>query len=476
MNHSKVLSVMCGVALAFGTVSAVQAKTIRIGIGHQSMVTNTVSGGIVLEKLDLIPKYLPKTGKYADTDYEFEFKDYTSGPPITNQMMAGKLDFGVMGDYPLIVNGAKFQAGGNAESRFIGVTGYNAEGTGNAIVVPVSSSAQTLADLEGKNISTPVGSAAWGMTLKALSDAGLTGKVNILNQSPPVGAANIAAGKIDAHADFCPWSEIMEYRGTGRKIFDGSQAGVPTFHGIVVRAEYAKEYPEVVVAVLRATLEAQKWIQDAPVMAAEKVSDWTGVEKEVLYLYFSEGGITTMDASIKPEWIEAMKYDHALLKKEKNIPDLDFGAWVDSSYIEEAYAQADMDYPQAVATLVKPEPDNSMLKAAQMWVEGKGILEYDSVVAMLEAYQSALSAGEDVAATYVYDGKTGLKMFGKVAFYIKDGDDYVAYMHREDAAQNSSADRVYSYQEALKSMVVNGAAWPASKTVSGRVEIRGEMQ
>src|SRR5690606_24638286 len=90
----------------------VVAETIRIGIGHQSMVTNTVSGGIVLEKLNLIPKHLPTTGKYKDAKYDIVFRDYDSGPPITNQMLAGKLEFGVMGDYPLIVNGAKFQEAG----------------------------------------------------------------------------------------------------------------------------------------------------------------------------------------------------------------------------------------------------------------------------------------------------------------------------------------------------------------------------
>ena len=52
-------------------------------------------------------------------------------------------------------------------------------------------------------------------------------EVSLKNQSPAVGAANIAAGKIAAHSDFCPWSEIMEFRGTGRKIYDGSEAGVP---------------------------------------------------------------------------------------------------------------------------------------------------------------------------------------------------------------------------------------------------------
>lgn len=265
------------------------AERITIGIGHQSMVTNTVAGGIVLEKLGLIEKYLPTDGDYADAEYEIIFRDYDSGPPITNQMMAGNLEFGVMGDYPLIVNGANFQATGRHETRFITVTGYNRQGTGNGIVVPVASDVHSLEELAGKRISTPVGSAAWGMTLKALRDAGLDGQIAIVDQSPPVGVANIAGNRIDAHADFGPWSEVMEFRGTGRKIFDGSEAGVPTFHGIVVRKAFADRYPEVVEAVLQATLEAQQWIREDPMRAATQLSEWTGVAKEVLYLYLSEG-------------------------------------------------------------------------------------------------------------------------------------------------------------------------------------------
>ena len=134
---------LCGSLALFA--GAVSAETIRVGIGHQSMVTNTVSGGIVLEKLDLLKKHLPTTGKYEGVKYDIVFRDYDSGPPITNQMLANKLEFGVMGDYPLIVNGAKFQETGRQETRFIGVTGYNLRGTGNGIVVPINSMGQALA-------------------------------------------------------------------------------------------------------------------------------------------------------------------------------------------------------------------------------------------------------------------------------------------------------------------------------------------
>lgn len=433
-NRKKLLAIALSTAL-FSSFTC-SAETIRIGIGHQSKVTNTVTGGIILEKLKLVEKYLPTTGKYKDADYDIVYRDYDSGPPITNQMLASKLDFGVMGDYPLIVNGAKFQETGKDQSRFIAVTGYNLKGTGNAIVVPVDSPAQSIQDLAGKAISTPVGSAAWGMTLKVLDDAGLTDKVTLVNQSPPVGAANIAANKIDAHADFCPWSEIMEFRGTGRKIFDGSEANIPTFHGIVVRDAFAKKYPELVDAVLKATLDAQKWVENDPLNAAIKVSEWTGVEKEVLYLYFSNGGITTAEASIKPEWIDAMKYDHGLLQKQKSIPDLDFDSWVDDSYIRKAYAEMGIDYDAAVANVVSPKPGSPGLKPAEIWFADDGLVAYDSISEMLNAAETAKTQGKEIYSTYVYDNPTGLKLFGKMAYLVK-GDDgkVVAFMKKSDSDQ-----------------------------------------
>ena len=88
-------------------------------------------------------------------------------------MLADKLDIGIMGDYPLIVNGAKFQATNSLRSLYVAGTGYNLRGSGNGIVVPVSSNIYSIEDLKGKSISTPIGSASWGMLLKAMQDANI---------------------------------------------------------------------------------------------------------------------------------------------------------------------------------------------------------------------------------------------------------------------------------------------------------------
>lgn len=429
------------------------AETITIGIGHQSTVTNTVPGGIILEKLALLEKHLPKDGKYKDADYKVIYRDYTSGPPITNQMLAGKLAFGVMGDYPLIVNGAKFEETGRSETRFIAVTGYNLKGTGNGIVVPVESDVYSLDQLKGQAISTPVGSAAWGMTLKVLRDHDMIDSVEIKNQAPPVGVNNIAQNKIAAHSDFCPWSEVMEFRGTGRKIYDGSEAGIPTFHGTVVSTKFADQYPELVQAYLNATLEAQDWINADPMLAATKVSEWTGIEKEVLYLYFSKGGISTFEASIKPEWVDALKYDHNLLVAEKDVPPLTFSKWIDHTYVKAAYEARGMKYDELLKTMVTPVVDDKDLAPAEIWVDGSGIKSYDSVAAMTEDYTALEKAGKKINAAYVYDKATGLKLFSKVAFYVKQSDgELMAFMKKGDAEKAKGSGTLASWSEVLSSV------------------------
>lgn len=424
---------IAALTLSLSFSGVVSAETIRIAVGHQSKCTDTYSAGIILKELKLVQKYLPKTGKYKDVKYEFVWKDYSSGSPITNQMLANKLDFGVMGDYPLIVNGAKFQATKSLETLYISGTGYNQRGSGNAIVVPVNSKVQTLADLKGKTISVPVGSAAWGMTLKALQDLGIRDQVTIKNQSPPVGAANIAQGKIDAHGDFCPWSEIMEFRGTGRKIFDGSEAGVPYLHGVVVRKDYADKYPEVTVAFLKAVIAAGDWVREDPVRAATKLEKWTGVEREVQYLYFSEGGALTLEPTLKKEWVDALKFDHTVLVKEKAIPPLDFNKWIYDGYIKQAYKEMGLDYEKDLKYTRIAKEENMKLPPAEIWHAKKGIIKYDSVAKMVKAAKKYKADGT-LRASYVYDNTTGLKIFGKIATYVKaKNGSLMTFMRKADA-------------------------------------------
>src|SRR5437868_5567925 len=138
--------------LATFTAGAAHAETIRIAIGTQDTTINCATGGLLIRELKLLEKYLPHDGKYASAQYDIEWKNFTSGAPLTNEMVAGKLDLGSMADFPGSFNGAAFQKAGK-QSLFITVLSGSTTGSGNGIVVPRASTVQSLAELKGKTIS-----------------------------------------------------------------------------------------------------------------------------------------------------------------------------------------------------------------------------------------------------------------------------------------------------------------------------------
>jgi NitT/TauT family transport system substrate-binding protein len=471
MRSETLAAIVAFAALALAAAPDAASETIRIGIGHQSMCTDTYSGGITVKQLGLLEKHLPRTGKYAGVKYDIVWEDYTSGPPITNQMLAGKLDIGVMGDYPLLVNLARFQETQSLRSVVVSMTGYNMHGSGNSIVVPAEAPIHKFEDLKGKRVSVPFGSAAHGMVLKALVDRGLGPDFfTLINQSPPVGASSIQEKKIDAHADFCPWGELLEFKGFGRKIFDGSQTSVAYLHGPVVRKDFVDKHPAIVVAYLKAVVEANDWITRHPEEATTKQEQWTSIPKEVLYLYFGRGGFLTLDATIKPKWVEVLKYDATVLQKMGIVKQIDVEGFIDDRLIREAYRELGRDYAKDQKTMVagtspmegKDAASGAPIKdpraAAELWVKGEPIKPYGSLAALMTALREAEQAGRTVNAAYVFDLSTGLKLFAHRAFYVAGGSTRVApvslvafaWKDEAEAFAAKHGGKVFSLAEAKK--------------------------
>jgi NitT/TauT family transport system substrate-binding protein len=115
----RLVATVAGLALAITGLNA-SAETIRIAIGTQDTTINCATGGLLIRELGLLDKYLPHDGKYKDAKYEVEWKNFTSGAPLTNEMVAGKLDFGAMADFPGSFNGVAHLDAGK-RSLFISV-------------------------------------------------------------------------------------------------------------------------------------------------------------------------------------------------------------------------------------------------------------------------------------------------------------------------------------------------------------------
>lgn len=455
-----------GIVFLFYIGQSQARTTLSIGIGTQDTTTNTVTAGIVIKQLNLLDKYLPKTGKYKDIDYAISWQNFTSGPPITNGMIADKIQIGMMGDYPLLVNGATGQQTNN-NTQLIAVIAYNAFGGGNGIVVPKDSPYYDLADLKGKTVSVPFGSAAHGMLLLALKSRGLPDDFwHLVSQSPEVGSTSIQEKRIDAHADFVPFAELFPFRGFARKIYDGAELRQPTLHGIVIRKDFGEKYPEVVVAYLKAMLEANDWLRKNPQLAAEKIADWTHIDKEVVYIFLGPGGIQTLDPTLKPQWITALKTAYGVLKTMNRVSDLNIDGWVNDAYIRRTYQELHLDYDRQLHSLtgypitghdaICDRPVIDQKNAGQIWVKGGDVLPFSSAACTLAGVKKFQQENKPINTAYVIDHALGIKVFADAAFYsIKDNPggrpEIIPFLLKRDALAYAAktGGKVATYQQAL---------------------------
>jgi NitT/TauT family transport system substrate-binding protein len=437
-------------ATAIGALATLShAETIRVAIGTQDTTINCATGGLLIRELHLLDKYLPHSGKYKDVQYDIVWKDFTSGAPMTNEMVAGKLDFGAMADFPGSLNGAAFQKAGK-KSIFITVLSGSIDGSGNGIVVPVNSPVHSIADLKGKTISVPFASTAHGMLLRAVKAQGWNTDtdVNIITQAPEVAGSALKAGKIDAHADFVPFADLFPYRGIARKIYDGAQSHAPTFHGALVDAVYARKYPEIVVAYLRAAIEANRLMSDDPEKYSLLIQKVAGIEAPVDYLYHGPLGIQTRDLTWKPEYRQALATAIDTLKLlKKTDATLDVDTFIDDRYIREAFKESGLDYDAQLKNYAKSplkandsvtgKPIRDFNDVAQVWLENEAhVRNYSSPEEALVAIAKLRQSGDKLRAVFMHDHASGLKLFANQAWYVKDAHGAIAaFLLRSGADQ-----------------------------------------
>lgn len=435
-----------GLALAIASISA-QAETIRIAIGTQDTTINCATGGLLIRELGLLEKYLPRDGKYQDTQYQVEWKNFTSGAPLTNEMVAGKLDFGAMADFPGSFNGVAHLDAGK-QSLFISVLSGSTRGSGNGIVVSAGSTVQSLEQLKGKTISVPFASTAHGMLLRAVAAQGWDPEkdVRIIAQPPEIAGSALRSNRIEAHADFVPFAELFPNRGFARKIYDGSQANAPTFHGALVDASYAAKYPEVVTAYLRAGIEADRLIAAEPEKYSELIEKVTGIEAEVNYLFHGPLGLQTRDLSWKPEYRQAVATSIDTLKLlKKTDRGLDIDKFVNDQYIRSAFTQAGLDYDQQLANYAQQplkandaltgQPITDLKRLAQIWVRGEDkVRHYASPEAALAALAGLEKEGKDIRAIYAQAADSGIKLLANQAWFVRsDKGELNAFLLKEQA-------------------------------------------
>jgi NitT/TauT family transport system substrate-binding protein len=427
----------------------VPEETIRVAIGTQDTTINCATGGPIVRELHLIEKYLPKAGKYAHVKYDVQWQNQPTGAQLNTKYLANQLDIVQMADFPSVLGATALKgAGDQVQSLYIATLSGGIHGAGNAILVPIDSPVQSLAELKGKKISVPFGSTAHAMLIRAIQDLGWDPQkdIDIVTQTPEVGGSALKAHQIDAHADFVPFGELFPFRGFAKKIYDGSSTGVTTTHGVQVRSDYAAKYPEVVVAYLKATLEADRLFREDPEGLSEKLATWTGVDAEVYYAFHGPQGIQTRDYSLKPEYVTAIRRAQESLKVLKKVDkEINVDTFVNDTFIRQAAKESGYDYdarlkdyaalPFVGNALDTQAPVKEPTLAGQIWVKGEPKVRlYSTVQATFAALRQLKSDRKEIRVTFVHDRVSGNKLFADKVWYVKGGVNLSAFLLKKAAA------------------------------------------
>ena len=401
--------------------------TITVNVGYQSKTINTVNAGTLMRDRQELENALRRVGAANGKKYRVVWQDFSSGAPLTAQMIATHVDIGSMGDYPLLTNGSKSRKYSDAETEMIATTGYSLRGSLNQVVVPADSPARNLDDLVGRRVSTSLGSAGDGMFSTALQRNGIDkASVNIVNQDPAIGAAAIDGGQVGALAQFVPWPQLVIFRNQGRLLYDGGDNEVPTFHGVVVRKQFAEGHPEVMTAFMQAVKATTDAIIADPLQAALRVSAITGIEPEVVYLYNGPNGLVSFDMTLKSQFDPAFaKTKEFLVKRGSVAADFDVPGFLNDSYLRELFGP---DYERRRADIANPIaltgtddvcrlPVDDPAQASEMWATGADATQAAATPTCLLRRIAGTSA---VRAAYVPDTLTGIRLFADHAVWLVD--------------------------------------------------------
>lgn len=202
-------------------------------------------------------------GYYADAGYDVEFQTARGGVDVAKQVGVGNADIGgAIGDTPIIVraNGVPVKA--------VAVLGG---GSMTTIVARRDRGIETLADLKGKTITAlSYQDTTYYALLGSLASVGYTkNDVNAQAVGPAGVPQLVMSGEADACACTPDW-EIQVKDGVKDTVSMPTMDYFPSMaQAIIASDEAIEKRPEMVKAIVQATLKGMKFIMDDPVKAAK---------------------------------------------------------------------------------------------------------------------------------------------------------------------------------------------------------------
>ncbi|MFY9317447.1 MAG: ABC transporter substrate-binding protein [Burkholderiales bacterium] len=264
---------------AFGVAAASWLAMIPVALGQGKSFTvgyfPTWVGAwpvIVAKKKGLYGKHLP-----AGTTVNWDLQ--VVGPPIVNNMLAGKTDIGYFADFPAIVASTKRDI---QDIRVVATNSWSAGQLCRVILVrsdapQFDSPRDALKWLNGKTVALTKGTCMDRFWSFLEEKEGI--KAEIVYQSPEVIATNLRAKKVDAGLLFQAHIAQVATRGIARVAVTGTAWNLPDGAFIVMRKQFIDSQRAAAKGFLKAEIEALRFMAAQPEetigIVAEEVPGFT---------------------------------------------------------------------------------------------------------------------------------------------------------------------------------------------------------
>lgn len=267
--------------------------------------------------------------EFAKVGVKVKWTVFQSGPPHFEALAANRLDFGAVGNSPVIAGQAA-----NIQFKEIALTSDGLKG--NAILVRKDSSIQTLKDLKGKKIAVAKGSSGFNLLYRALDKAGLKPEdTKIIQLQPDEAQPAFETGAVDAWSIWEPFVSLQTLQKDARILADGSSLNVYSPGFVIARTAFTKEHPELVIRFLKVYEKARLFEKENRTEAIELYANAKKIDKEIVRHILENN--ESLNLPITEKIMQAQQatadFQYSLQAITKKI---DTSQVVDNSYIKQA--------------------------------------------------------------------------------------------------------------------------------------------
>lgn len=278
------------------------------------------------------------------TGWNIDWRKFASGTDVIAAMASGDVALAELGSSPFAIGATQ---GVDIEAFMLDFV----IGESESLIARDGAGIETLADLKGKRVATPIGSTAHFSLMGALKHAGLNEKdLTIMGMPPDQITAAWQQKAIDAAFIWPPaQTELLK---SGKRLVGADKVaewGYPTFNVWVVNKKFAAENKEALIAFMKAVDAANlDYLKDPATWTADSeqvkaIAAQTGASPETVIVSLDGYKFLPLNEQLDAAWMgggiaKAVKDTAAFLKSAGRIDQVsdDYQSSVNTDYLKAA--------------------------------------------------------------------------------------------------------------------------------------------